>query len=187
MRTLTILAILLFLFTLQAPVATAQEYQVSPIRNYLTEYKDKHAIIRRTVDSRTDLNASQRQALYDSEIATLKERFRRSRTEEYEAKSFTLSASKSCTKKTSGGVKDCGKECVQSPDASILYTKPEWVRNEGDDKGTEVEESGACLRMTRAGKGRNAGTIHVTFRYRPEAIPGLVEKDLTDLFLLVIA
>lgn len=164
----------------------AQEYAVKPIESFTTEYQGKHKIILDFVESRTDLPLQQRLTLYGNELAKLKKEFGDARKVEYSGKQTALSVEHSCTKGSSGGVKDCGWKNVSAPIVH-LYTKDEWISVVGTNKGTKVENDGATasLRMTRASKGRNAGTLTAIYRYRPASILSLVESDTTELFQIV--
>lgn len=159
--------------------------QVSPLTNYLTEYKVKYSIIRREVDRRDDLNVQQKQKLYDLLVEDLKNRFRKIRTVEYEAVEITVSKNHSCTNKVAGKKKNCRWKCAKSPNTANYYTQAKWVKVKGHNKGLRVTENRACLKMTKSGKGRNAGTVYAIFKFRPAAIPGLVDQDWIQLFNLI--
>ncbi len=167
--------------------ASAQDYAVQPLSNFLQTYKDKHSIILSAVEARTDLTITQKLMLYESEITKIKEEFRTSRRSEYQSKSVQLSVSHSCTSGSSGGVKNCGYKCVAAPNSN-MYTRVDWIKVDGTNKGTNVAADGssACLKMTVAGKGRNKGTLYATFRYNPDSISRLVDSDTTELFNQVI-
>ena len=166
-------------------VVNAQRYAVKPINEYLPEYKEKHRIILEDIEKRTDLAHAQKFVLYENDISKLKEEFRASRLAEYESKSIVLSVQNSCS--SSGGVKDCGSTCVSAP-TNDLYTKSEWIKVEGDNKGASVSltDSTACLRITVAGKRRIAATLHATFKYKPESLLALSDKDTNDLFAVIV-
>ena len=183
MRKLLFVSILLILSTL---TINAQEYAVKPIASFTTEYQGKHSILLNYIESRTDLNLQQRLTLYGNELNKLKNEFRSIRKLEYSDKQISLSVAHSCSKGSSGGVKDCGWNSVSAPIVH-LYTTTAWISVEGTNKGTMVDESGttASLHMTRASQGVNKGTLTAIFRYRPESILSLLEKDTTELFEIV--
>jgi len=168
-------------------IVNAQSYAVKPISDFLPEYKEKHRIILEDIEKRTDLAHAQKFVLYENDISKLKEEFRTGRLAEYESKSIRLSVQNSCSSGSNSGIKDCGSTCISAP-SSDLYTKSEWIKVEGDNKGAKVSltDSTACLRMTVAGKGRNAGTLYATFRYKPESILALTDKDTIDLFADIV-
>ena len=176
------LAILAFVMT-SSICASAQDYSVKPLTDFLQPYKDKHRIILKAIEDRTDLTIAQKLVLYESEMSKLKEEFRAGRKAEYQSKSVELSVENSCTSESSGGVKKCGFKYVNAPNGN-MYTRTDWIRVVGTNKGTEVAADGssAGLNMTVAGKGRNAGTLFAIFRYKPESVSTLVDKETVDLF-----
>ncbi|WP_207536292.1 hypothetical protein [Desertivirga arenae] len=166
---------------------SGQNYSVAPLKDFLQPNKDKHRIILKAIEDRTDLTIAQKLVLYESEMSKLKEAFRTARKTEYQSKEVTLSVEKSCTSASSGGVKDCGYGTVNAPN-SDMYTRTDWIKVIGTNKGTTVAPDGssAGLKMTVAGKGRNFGTLYATFRYKPESISTLVDKETVDLFNQVV-
>ncbi len=161
-----------------------EKYQVTPLTNYLQEYKDKHRIVVKAVED-SGLSIEEKLKLYEKEVGKLKDEFANKRKSEYANKSIELSVGHSCTN-GSGGKKDCGWKCISAP-ISGLYTTEAWVRVEGTNKGVSVSETQACLKMTKAGKGRNAGTLFATFRYKPTFISTTVDKETIQLFKLIIS
>jgi hypothetical protein len=160
-------------------------YEVFPVGHYLSEYKDKHRIIVRDIESRP-IPLPERLELYEQEMKKLKNQFRKVRQAEYESKSIEVSKGHSCTSKKPGGKKNCGWKCALAP-TSDLYTRKEWVRTTGTNKGLQVSASQACIKMTVSGRGTNKGTVYATFRYRPDVITKRVERDVFDLFNLIAA
>lgn len=162
---------------------SAQDYSVRPLSGFLQPYKDKHGIILKSIEDNPNLTITQKLVFYESEMSKLKEEFRSERRAEYQSKSVELSVTHSCTSGSSGGVKDCGYKYINAPNGN-MYTRTDWIRVSGTNKGTTVAADGssAGLRMTVSGSGRNAGTLHATFRYRPESISTLVDKETVDLF-----
>ena len=69
-----------------------------------------------------------------------------------------------------------------------MYTRKDWIRVEGTNKGTDVSADGssAGLNMTVAGKGKNKGTLFATFKFKPESISTIVDKETVDLFNEII-
>ena len=170
-------------FILTSTLVSAQDYSVKPLSDFMQPYKDKHRIILKAIEDRTDLTIAQKLVLYESEMSKLKEEFRSARKAEYRSKSVELSVEHSCTSGSSGGVKKCGYKYVSAPNSN-MYTRTDWIRVVGTNKGTTVAADGssAGLNMTVAGKGRNAGTLYAVFRYKPESISTLVDKETVDLF-----
>lgn len=175
------LLLTVFMFHL-ASSARGQDYLVSPVENFFAEFRDKRQIIKEDVMSR-DLTLEQRLALYDNEMNKLRDSFRLRRKQEYESKYINLSVSHSCTSKSSGGKKDCGWKSVSAPIAD-LYTTQAWLQVKGDSKGIKAGNGGstASIKMTVAGKGRNAGTLTATYRYRPKSVARLIEQELVAIF-----
>ena len=176
------LAVVVFALTSSIYV-WAQDYSVKPVTDFLQPYKDKHRIILKAIEDSTGLTIAQKLVLYESEMSILKEGFRTGRKEEYQSKSVELSVEHSCTSGSSGGVKNCYFKYIYAPNVN-MYTRADWIRVEGTDKGTIVAPDGssAGLNMTVAGKGRNAGTLYATFRYKPESVSTLVDKETINLF-----
>lgn len=180
------LAVLVFVLTSSICVS-AQDYSVKPLSDFLQPYKDKHRIILKAIEDRTDLSIAQKLVLYESEMSKIKEEFRAGRKVEYQSKSVNLSVNHSCTSGSSGGVKQCGYKYVYAPNSN-MYTRTDWIRVEGTNKGTTVAADGssAGLNMTVAGNNRNAGTLFAAFRYKPESIYTLVDKETVDLFNQIV-
>jgi hypothetical protein len=179
------LVIVAFLFL--PSVAGATDYLPSDVKTHLAEYSGKYKIILAEAKNPKDpsIPMEERLARFQAQLDQLRNEFGGKRTKEYQSKSTSRSVSHSCTKKSSGGKKDCGYKCVDSPSPD-LYTTRQWVKVAGDDKGTSISETQACLRMTRAGKGRNAGTLTARFEYKPASISRLVRRDTDVLFQLVV-
>jgi hypothetical protein len=159
-------------------------WEVSAVKEYIGKYKDSRRIIMEAIQQRTDLSIPERLALYEQEMEKLRVLFRGERRSEFESKSVQVSQEHSCTSGSSGGRKDCGWKCATSPSPD-LYTKAEWVTTSGTNKGLSVSDSQACIKMTVAGRGRNAGSVTATFRYRPEIVARRVEDDARELFNLI--
>ncbi len=164
-----------------------KEYEVKPYMAYLSEYKPYYEMAYSQIESNPDLSLAEKLKRLNDEISRLKDKFRKVRKAEFESKSTKLSVSHSCTKGSSGGVKDCGYKYVSAP-SPAFYTTNEWISVKGDNKGTVVSNDGssAGLRMTRAGRGTNAGVLYAVYKYRPDYIELTVEEDTDKLFNKVI-
>lgn len=160
------------------------QYQVTPLTDYLQEYKDKHRIIVQAVED-SGLTIEEKLKLYEQEVSKIKNEFSGKRKAEYESKSIELQVGHSCTN-GSGGKKDCGWKCVSAP-IEGLYVIEASVRVEGTNKGVTISETQACLKMTKSGRGRNAGTLFATFKYKPTFISTTVDKETIQLFKLIIS
>ncbi|PJJ79725.1 hypothetical protein CLV57_2862 [Mucilaginibacter auburnensis] len=163
--------------------ADAQSYLVTPVNNFFSEYRGKEEIIKKYVESRTDLNIEQRLALFQSEMNKLRDQYKASRKAEYESKSIELAVRNSCTSKSSGGKKTCGIKYVYAP-IPELFTTQNWMRVVGTNKGTVISPDGstAGLKMSVAGKGKNVGTLFAVYKYRPNRITELIETELAVIF-----
>lgn len=107
---------------------SAQDYAVKPLKDFLQPYKDKHRIILKAIEDRTDLTIAQKLVLYESEMSKQKEEFRAGRKVEYQSKSVVLSIANSCTSGSNGGVKDCGYVYVHAPNSN-MYTSVMLIVN----------------------------------------------------------
>ncbi|WP_282073960.1 hypothetical protein [Polaribacter atrinae] len=174
---------ILILFLTSSICVSAQDFSVKPLSDFFQTYKDKHRIILKAIENRDDLTIPQKLVLYESEISKLKEGFRSSRKTEYQSKSVTLSRRNSCTSASSGSVKDCGYKYVKAPNKN-MYTRKDWIKVDGTNKGTKVAADGssAGLKMTVAGKGKNAGVLFAEFKYKPESISSLIDMETIKLF-----
>lgn len=159
-------------------------WQVSAVTTYIGKYKDSRRIILEAIQRRDDLSIPERLALYEQEMEKLRMLFRTERRAEFDSKSVQVSQDHSCTSKSSGGKKDCGWKCATSPSPD-LYTKDECVTTNGTNKGLTISGDQACIKMTVAGKGRNAGSVTATFKYRPDVIARRLEDDVKELFNLI--
>jgi hypothetical protein len=177
--------VIIILLILKSNFAVSQASGVKPLTDFVQTYKDKHRIILKSIERRTDLSISQKLVLYESEISNIKNEFRSNRTREYQSIKVQRSVGHSCTSGKSGGVKQCGFKYVNAP--TNMYTRTDWIKVTGTNKGTKVASDGssAGLNMTVAGKGRNAGTLYATFRYKPESISMLVDNETIELFNLI--
>lgn len=158
-------------------------WEVAPVTQYIGKYKDSRRIILEAIQQ-SSLPIPERLALYEQEMEKLRVEFRAERRAEFQSKSVEVSQGHSCSSGSSGGVKNCGWKCASSPSPE-LYTLADWVKTSGTNKGVSVSDSQACIKMTVAGKGRNAGSITATFKYRPEVIASRVDNDTKELFNLI--
>ena len=162
-------------------------WEVRPINSYYGKYKDARRVIIEAIQRRDDLDVDGKLALLEQEMNKQRDKFRRERTAEFNSKVESVTQPHSCTvglTDDDNKKKDCGWKCANSPSPE-LYTKSEWVSTEGTIKDLQVSDSSACIRMTRAGRGRNAGNVTAHFRYRPDVILRRVESDVESLFNLV--
>lgn len=156
------------------------QWDTKPLEEYFPAFKDKHKIILKFIESRSPTTPiDELMRLYEEEMVKLKNEFRKQRVQEYRDKSITISRGHSCTNGVSGRVKDCGYKYIDAPTGG--YTIRDWVRVDGTNKGVDFSSTRVGLRMTRAGKGRNYGTLIATFKYHPDYIFREVETDLDIL------
>lgn len=171
--------------TIVADMDMNVSYEVSPLTNYVGEYRDRRRVILDAIERMpSSTPISERLATYDLEMKKLRESFVAARRAEYESKSYEGSVSHSCTSGSSGGKKDCGWKWVDSP-SSDLETVPSSLRVVGTNKVTTVETSRAGLKMTVAGSGRNAGTLYITFKYKQGVIERRLNDEVAQLFDLI--
>jgi|SaaInlStandDraft_1057018.scaffolds.fasta_scaffold34228_1 hypothetical protein len=160
-------------------------WAVVELEDYLPGFKDKYRIVLSYIEGLpSDTPIEERLRLYERETNKLKNEFRKLRSNEYKGKVITLSKTHSCTSSRSGRVKDCGYKYINAPVGG--YSRREWVSVTGTNKGISFTPTRVGLKMTKAGKGRNSGTLHVTFRYEPRYIFQEVEIDVLELFKLII-
>lgn len=173
--------VIMFLLTLVTTTSFAADFDVTPVSGYLPEYKGKYIIILRTIET-SNAPLPERLELYEQEMNKLKLEFKTRRRAEYKAVQVARAVRKSCTN-GAGGKKDCGEGSV-TIESSNLYTREELLSVVGTNKGTRVSRDGrtAYLKMTKAGKGRNVGTLTAKFEYRPEVLEVLAEQDMIELF-----
>lgn len=161
----------------------AQPLPVTSLDSHVPKYNDRREIILFTI-KHDSIPLDRKLAIYEARMSALRAEFRQARIAEYEQQRMVQVADKSCTN-GSGGNKDCGAACFDSPSPE-LWTQREWTTYEGPDKGWSVtntpQSSRVCVPMSRAGKGRNYGKATSTFRYRPDAVSRRVDEDVTTLF-----
>ena len=164
-----------------AQTLKSQSFVPPPASNYVGDIKTKYRIIVKDIEAR-QIPLDQKLRLIEEEVNKLKNIFKKERAKEYEKIQLTDNVLHKCRSST-GKKKNCGWASVVSP-SSDLYTKKEWIRVEGDSKGTAVTPDGskASIKMTRAGSGENKGRLIATFRYKPASIVQLVDKDMIEVF-----
>ncbi|WP_175016944.1 hypothetical protein [Massilia sp. YMA4] len=166
----------------QAPGPTP-DYEVPPLSNYVGEYRDKRRVVLEAIEAMPpDIDA--RMAEYDRRIGKLRDDFRVARLAEYKAVNPERIVEHSCTSESSGGVKNCGWKCTASPSPDH-FAAPETVRVDGTNKGTRIDGGAACLKMTVAGKGRNAGVLHVNYRFQPAVVERRLNDETKRLFDII--
>ncbi|QAT84196.1 hypothetical protein EJ065_2624 [Corallococcus coralloides] len=175
-------ALVLLTFALLSNADTPS-YIPPDVSVHVAEFGGKYRIILEAAKDPA-VPLEERLVRFQTQLAELRGEFVERRAKEYRGKSLTLSVEHSCTSGASGGVKDCGVKCVSSP-SEHLYTSQPWVSVAGTNKGTSVSETQACLRMTVAGKGRNAGTLTARYEYRPASVESLSQRDADALFRLI--
>lgn len=169
--------------TSRAPAAS--DHEPPPLSNYIAEYRDKRRVILEGIDRLPPgTPISERLAVYEREMGKLREAFRTSRRAEYAGINAERSVDHSCTKGSSGGVKNCGWKCTARPSSNV-EPNPDTIRVEGDNKGTKIEGGSACLKMTRASRGRNYGILYVKYRYNPALLEQHLHADTTRLFNVI--
>ncbi|MDH7444797.1 hypothetical protein [Aquimarina sp. 2201CG14-23] len=146
------------------PIANTSNIDLKPLPSYFDEYKLKRDLILLEVAQRTDLSVDERYELFFDEIHKLTNRFFKIRVNDYKVVKITVSKGHSCTSDQPGNVKDCGWKCVVAP-RPFMFIYDNQVNVVGDNKGVKIYGTKACLKMTVAGRGRNAGTIYATFKY----------------------
>lgn len=163
--------------------AAAQPLPVSSLDSHVPKYNDRREIILFTI-KHDSIPLDRKLAIYEARMTALRAEFRQARIAEYQQQQMVQVVDKSCTN-GSGGRKDCGAACIDSPSPE-LWTQREWTTYDGTDKGWSVantaQSSRVCVPMSRAGRGRNYGKATSTFRYRPEAVSRRVDEDITTLF-----
>lgn len=186
MRTIGIaLAVLLSVLTLPsfAQSSDTPDYEPPVLNTHVAEYRDKRRVILEAIE-RMNAPISERLAAYDREIGKLRDAFRAIRRTEYEAVDAERTVEHSCTKGSSGGVKDCGWKCTVSPSEDVHpIASTIWVKD--TNKGTRIDGGAACLKMTRASQGRNWGRLHVKYRFKSDVLERRLNDDTKRLFDII--
>ena len=160
-------------------------WHVSPLSNYLPDFKSEYQVLMDFLnDLPPDTSFEERLRQRQEGIDLLKNKFRKKRAKEYYGKSITLSVPHSCTS-SAGRRRNCGWKYIHAPVGG--YTKNEWVRVEGNYKEIKVNSTWAAIRITKAGRGTNKGTLFATFKYQSSYIQQEVEADLNELYLQVVS
>lgn len=135
------------------------------LSDYFPHYRRVKKVALEEAYRRIDLPIGERLKLFyktmDLEFRHFKDKVR---PLDYSKVKLYRSKGHSCTNGVSGRVKDCGWKCIPRP-GNLVF--PHDVKVVGDSKGTKIENGTACIKMTVAGRGRNAGTISATFKYPP--------------------
>jgi len=177
-----VLLLLVVVFLTNSGSVFAQDYAVKPLSDFLQAYKEKHLVISKGLED-SNMAFSKKLAIYEGKISELKENFKTSRKSEYELKSVKRAKRHSCVGTNTRGVTDCDAVFIKAPNEQ-MYTKKEWIKIEGTDKAETmvIDSSTVSLKMTATGKRTNKGVVYTIFKYKPELIAGIVEKETTDLF-----
>jgi hypothetical protein len=166
-----------------AVTATVPDYEPPLLTGHVSTYRDKRRVILEAIE-RMDAPIPERLAVYDREMRKLRDEFTSIRRKEYASVNAPRAVEHSCTKGGSGGKKDCGWKCTTSPSPDVIPIAS-TIRVEETNKGTMIQGAGACLKMTKAGRGRNFGRLHVDYRFSPEAIERRLSDDTSQLFELI--
>lgn len=163
-----------------------ESYQVQPITNFLPSLKTDYNQIVKWANQQTGITIEQRLQAVNIEMEKLKIKFRKYRKSEYESKLVELSVAHKCESKASGDVKNCGWRCVKAPVAGLYVTS---TRVLGTNKGVQLSATRdtACLKMTVAGKGTNTGTLYAMFKYHPNYVSSIIERELSYLFNMAVS
>ena len=161
---------------------SAQGSLVKPLSDFLTNYKEKNHLISEEIKEMTDISFAEKLALYENKIAAIKDDFKNTRKEEYLSKSVTRAKRFNCTGTHTRKVTECSY-IVKAPNEN-MYTKKEWVEIKGTDTPVEITTDGVSTKvnMKAPGKKQIDLTLYATFKYKPESIPAMVDKDMLELF-----
>lgn len=173
------------LFLISSIYVSAQKSTVKPISDYIDIYLDKKEVISKEIKSQADISIEKKLALYEKEISLLKEKFKNDRISEYKNKTIKLAKRHMCKGMNTRGVTDCKSVSINSPNEN-MHTKNEWVEleSESTDKGISlvVDNSSVNINMTANGKRVNKAVVYATFKYIPERITEIVNKETVYLF-----
>ena len=178
----TFLTILVLLLTSSISLS-AQDYAVKPLTDYLDTYKEKHQEISQILETRGDITFAEKLSLYETEISKLKEGFKDDRKAEYLSKSVKRAKRHSCKGTRIRGITDCKAVSIEAPNKN-MYTSKDWVKVEGENTKVEVspDNSSVSLSLTATGTRLTEGVIFTVFKYRPELINSIVNKESINLF-----
>ena len=173
------------LLALSGNKVIAQDYSVKPLSDYLQTYKNKQNIISKEIESDTESSFGKKLAMYDSKIIKLKEEFKYGRKLEYHNKVIKRAKKKSCTGTRIRSTTNCESIMIKAPNPN-MYTKEEWVtlETESESKYVKVfiDSSFVTLKVSSPGMRVNKAGVYVTFKYIPELIDEIVEKESVELF-----
>jgi len=174
---------LLIVFLAGSMSIVAQDYAVKPLSDFLQTYKEKHSVISQELEQQNNIEFSKKLAIYESKISELKETFKAERKSEYELKTVKRAKRHSCKGTRIRGVTDCGAVYIKAPNSN-MYTKEDWIKLEGTDKATAevLDDNSISLKMTATGTRENKSVLYTVFKYKPELIAGIVEKETDKLF-----
>jgi len=182
------LAVFLILFTTSAGVftqnssASSRSASVKPLSDFFKAYKNKHITISEKIESNTKLSFAEKLATYENEVSKIREEFKKNRSSEYLSKTAKRAKRYSCTGTHIRNTTECAPVYINAPNSN-MYTTKDWVNNEGENTvDVTIDSSNVSLRMKAIGKRTYKGVLYATFKYIPEKIPAIVNKETTELF-----
>lgn len=164
----------------------AQDHKVKPLSHFLETYKEKQDLISKEVGiNKGRVSFDKKLVAYNIELNKLKEDFKKKRKAEYQLKSVKRARKSSCKGTHVRRVTDCQSVLLKAPNEN-MYTKEEWaqVNKEGDEKGVQVfiDSSFVSLKISSVGMKVNKGSVYTIFKYKPQVIAAIVEKETDELF-----
>ena len=177
---------LLLLFLTTSFYMSAQDYAVTPVSDLLNTYSQKYTDFSKEIES-SELESSKKLFVVANKLSELKTTYKSERTAEYENKSVKRAKRLSCQGTRIRGVTQCEPVLIKAPNTN-MYTKDEWITIEGSDNITVqlLDDSSVSLKKTATGTRLNKSTVYVIYKYKEELISGLVDKEVTELFNMII-
>lgn len=165
---------------------TAQDHLAKPLSVFLEDYKERESLIFKEIDDNNkNLSFDQKLIVYNNELSKLKEDFKKKRKLEYQLKSVKRARKSACKGTHIRRVTDCESVLVKAPN-KYMYTTEKWaqVNKEGQNNSIKVfvDSSFVSLKISSTGMKVNKASVYTIFKYKPNVIDAIVEKETTELF-----
>lgn len=179
MKNKFLVLVTLLIFSLSSAQKTDVIQYVDSLNTYFNYYSDQLRNFRLAVIASQELTSLEKYEKYTQGKKDLLKEFKAERLMEFTAiPKEERGISHSCTKKSSGGTKECGTRCIEVP-KGFKKIPGTFV---AFGIGVSETENGACISLRKSGKGRLAGSARAKYTVDMNYIQLLLQKEARKLF-----